>query len=111
MHKLTYACVLTRDIDRLGRFYRAVLQLEPSSRSGYMEFPTEPGIFSLWSLDEFGQIVGAGAADQVAQGNIMLEFRVDVVWSRKYASTRTPPESFTRGLSVTSASPYAAPTL
>ena len=79
MHRLTYACVLARDIDRLGGFYREVLQLEPSSRSGYTEFPTEPGTFSLWSVDEFRQIVGPGAAEQVAQGTIMLEFRVDDV--------------------------------
>jgi hypothetical protein len=37
MPKLTYACVLTRDIDRLEAFYRAVLQLEPtSSRGSYL---------------------------------------------------------------------------
>ena len=64
MHSLTYACVLTRDIDRLGSFYRAVLQLEPaSSRGAYMEFQTEPGIFALWSIDEFQQIA-IGVAHQ-----------------------------------------------
>ena len=53
-----------------------------------MEFPTEPGIFSLWSVDEFRQIVGAGAGDQVAQGNIMLEFRVEDV-DAEYARLRS----------------------
>jgi catechol 2,3-dioxygenase-like lactoylglutathione lyase family enzyme len=91
MHRLTYACVLTKDIDRLDRFYRAVLQLEPSSRSGYLEFPTQQGIFSLWSLDEFLQIVGAAAGDQLAQGSIMLEFRVDDV-DAEYARLRNIPD-------------------
>jgi catechol 2,3-dioxygenase-like lactoylglutathione lyase family enzyme len=89
MHSLTYACVLTRDIDRLGSFYRAVLQLEPaSSRGAYMEFQTEPGIFALWSIDEFQQIVGARHADRLAQGSIMLEFRVDDV-DAEYARLRS----------------------
>ena len=89
MHSLTYACVLTRDIDRLGSFYRAVLQLEPaSSRSAYMEFQTEPGIFALWSIDEFEQILGARLADRLAQGSIMLEFRVDDV-DTEYARLRS----------------------
>ena len=79
MHKLIYACVLTRDIDRLGSFYRAIFELEPRSRGAYMEFQTEPGIFSLWSIDEFEQIVGAAAAQRLAQGSVMLEFRVDDV--------------------------------
>ena len=89
MHSLTYACVLTRDIDRLGSFYRAVLQLEPaSSRSAYMEFQTEPGIFALWSIDEFRQIVGARLADRLGQGSVMLEFRVDDV-DAEYARLRS----------------------
>jgi len=88
MHKRTYVCVLTRDIDRMGGFYRAVLQLEPSSRGAYMEFPTEPGIFSLWSLDELEQIVGANATAGLAQGSIMLEFRVDDV-DAEYARLRS----------------------
>src|SRR5437764_6465348 len=95
MHRLTYACILTKDIDRLGSFYRAVLQMEPSSRGAYMEFETEPGIFSVWSVDEFRQIVGAGAADRIAQGSIMLEFRVDdvdVEYARLQSIERLAPE-------------------
>lgn len=52
MASLTYACVLTRQIERLGAFYRQILQLEPHGRPGYLEFDTRPGIFSLWSLDD-----------------------------------------------------------
>jgi len=37
------------------------------------------GIFSLWSIDEFRQIAGARAGDDLSPGSIMLEFRVDDV--------------------------------
>ena len=79
MPKLTYACVLTRSIDRLGAFYRAVLQVQPSSRAAYLEFPTQPGIFALWSLGDFEQAIGQTAAAGPASGSVMLEFEVDDV--------------------------------
>jgi catechol 2,3-dioxygenase-like lactoylglutathione lyase family enzyme len=88
MAKLTYACVLTRDIARLDAFYRAVLQLEPQSRDAYREFQTQPGIFSLWSRDEFEQITGAAADDALASGSVMLEFEVEDV-DREYERLRT----------------------
>jgi catechol 2,3-dioxygenase-like lactoylglutathione lyase family enzyme len=87
MHQLTYACVLTRDIVRLGRFYGEVLQQAPESRGAYMEFRTEPGIFSLWSVDEFQGIVGGDVAARLAQGSVMLEFRVEDV-EAEYARLR-----------------------
>lgn len=73
---LIYACVLTDDIERLDSFYRQVLRLEPQSREAYREFPTAPGIFSLWSMSEFRHIVGDEAARRVARGSVMLEFQV-----------------------------------
>jgi catechol 2,3-dioxygenase-like lactoylglutathione lyase family enzyme len=76
VHKLVYACVLTHDIDRLDAFYRQVLQAEPQSRAAYREFPTQPGIFSLWALAEFRDLVGEAAAQRAAHGSIMLEFQV-----------------------------------
>jgi catechol 2,3-dioxygenase-like lactoylglutathione lyase family enzyme len=76
--------VLTRDIDRLGAFYREVLQIQPSSRGAYMEFQTEPGIFSLWSLDEFEQTAGTRASEGMGSGSVMLEFQVEDV-DREYA--------------------------
>jgi catechol 2,3-dioxygenase-like lactoylglutathione lyase family enzyme len=87
MPKLTYACVLTRDIDRLGDFYRAVLQSEPSSRGAFMEFDTRPGIFSLWSVEEFEQVAGTQASKGLASGSVMLEFQVDDV-DAEYARLR-----------------------
>jgi catechol 2,3-dioxygenase-like lactoylglutathione lyase family enzyme len=82
MPKLTYACVLSRDIDRLGAFYRAVLQLQPSSRGAYMEFQNQPGIFSLWSLDEFEQTAGTRVSQHFGSGSVMLEFQVEDVDSQ-----------------------------
>jgi catechol 2,3-dioxygenase-like lactoylglutathione lyase family enzyme len=78
MPKLIYTCVLTRNLERMEQFYRAVLQVEPSGRVGYREFPTEPGVFSLWSVDDYKQITGADTADAKA-GSVMLEFQVDDV--------------------------------
>jgi catechol 2,3-dioxygenase-like lactoylglutathione lyase family enzyme len=79
MARLIYSCVLTRDIERMDTFYRAVLQLEPRSRVGYREFPTQPGVFSLWSVEEYEQITGADAAHARSGGSVMLEFQVDDV--------------------------------
>jgi hypothetical protein len=53
MTRLIYCCVLTRDIERMDKFYRTVLRLEPRGRAGYREFPTQPGIFSLWSVEKY----------------------------------------------------------
>jgi catechol 2,3-dioxygenase-like lactoylglutathione lyase family enzyme len=89
--KLIYACVLTRDIERLNAFYRDVLQLEPRSRDAYREFQTQPGIFSLWSLDEFEQITGTAAHDALASGSVMLEFEVEDV-DREYERLRKMDE-------------------
>ena len=71
-----------------------------------MEFDTEPGVFSLWSVDEFQQIAGARVADGLGQGRIMLEFRVDDV-DAEYARLRSieglalefvmPPTTLPRG--------------
>ncbi len=95
MPRLIYSCVLTRDIERLDAFYRAVLQLAPrSSRVGYREFPTEPAVFSLWSVDEFEQITGTDAAT-LAGGSVMLEFQVDDVdaaFARLQGLTQFPIE-------------------
>jgi catechol 2,3-dioxygenase-like lactoylglutathione lyase family enzyme len=91
MARLTYACVLTQDIERLAAFYRAVLQMEPRSRQAYREFQTEPGIFSLWSLDEFQQITGTAATQKSAAGSVMLEFQVEDV-DGEYQRLRHMPQ-------------------
>jgi catechol 2,3-dioxygenase-like lactoylglutathione lyase family enzyme len=97
MARLIYSCVLTRDIDRMDEFYRAVLQLEPrASRAEYREFATDPGVFSLWCIEEYEQITGAGAVrDGLQAGRVMLEFQVDdvdVEYARLRASIDVPIE-------------------
>jgi catechol 2,3-dioxygenase-like lactoylglutathione lyase family enzyme len=79
MSKLVYACVLTRDTQRLATFYRAVLQAEPQWTGAYAEFPTGPGTFSLWSVDAYAEIAGTSALPAGGTGRTMLEFEVDDV--------------------------------
>jgi catechol 2,3-dioxygenase-like lactoylglutathione lyase family enzyme len=79
MAKLSYACVLTRDIERLAGFYREVLQLEPAWTGPYAEFPTDGGVFSLWSMDAYIEVAGAASAPRPGGGPIMLEFEIDNV--------------------------------
>src|SRR5438094_5636558 len=79
MAKLTYACVLTQQIDRLASFNQDVLDLAPHRDGAYVEFSTEPGIFCLWTLDAYAEIAGPKEAPQPGAGGIMLEFQVDNV--------------------------------
>lgn len=80
MAKLSYACVLTRDINRLAAFYREVLQAEPSWTGPYAEFPTDgDGAFSLWSMDAYVEVAGTAAVPNPGGGPTMLEFEIDNV--------------------------------
>jgi catechol 2,3-dioxygenase-like lactoylglutathione lyase family enzyme len=79
MAKLTYACVLTQQIDRLASFYEDVLEVVPRRDGAYVEFSTEPGIFCLWTLDAYAEIAGSDDVRQPGAGGIMLEFEVDNV--------------------------------
>jgi len=76
MPKLSYACVLTQDIERLERFYREVLQAKPEWTGPYAEFPTDGGIFSLWSVDAYAEVAGRAAIPNLVGGPIMLEFEI-----------------------------------
>lgn len=80
MPRLTYACVLTPQIDRMAEFYRQVLQVEPQwTGTDYAEYDTGPGTFCLWSLDAYTQIAGARSQPTIGSGGIMLEFQIDDV--------------------------------
>jgi catechol 2,3-dioxygenase-like lactoylglutathione lyase family enzyme len=79
MAKLSYACVLTQNVERLARFYREVLQAEPEWTGSYAEFPTDGGIFSLWSVDAYAAVAGTVAIPNLVGGPILLEFEVDDV--------------------------------
>jgi catechol 2,3-dioxygenase-like lactoylglutathione lyase family enzyme len=91
MAKLTYACLLTRDIGRLAQFYSDVLQLEPQWNGPYAEYSTQPGIFCLWSLDAYAEIAGTTALPRSETSSIMLEFEVDDV-DAEFARLRRRPQ-------------------
>ena len=74
MPRLSYACVLSQDVEHLARFYREVLQAEPQWTEQYAEFPTGGGTFSLWSVQAFAEVAGVAAAPNPGGGPIMLEF-------------------------------------
>jgi catechol 2,3-dioxygenase-like lactoylglutathione lyase family enzyme len=94
--KLTYACVLTRQIDRLASFYEDVLRVAARREGPYIEFSTEPGIFCLWTLDAYAEIAGAERLPEPGAGGIMLEFEVDDVDAEfaRLRDTSSPPIEF-----------------
>jgi catechol 2,3-dioxygenase-like lactoylglutathione lyase family enzyme len=80
MARLTYACVLTPQIDRMAEFYRQVLRVEPQwTGTDYAEYDTAPGIFCLWSIDAYIQVASAQSQPTIGSGGIMLEFQIDDV--------------------------------
>jgi len=70
---------LTRNIERLARFYREILQAQPEWTGPYAEFPTGGGIFSLWSVDAYVEVAGTTATPTPGGGPVMLEFEIDDV--------------------------------
>ena len=79
MAKLSYACVVTRNIERLAVFYREVLHAQPEWTGPYAEFPTGAAIFSLWSMDAYAEIADPEAMPKAGGGPIMLEFEINDV--------------------------------
>jgi catechol 2,3-dioxygenase-like lactoylglutathione lyase family enzyme len=88
--KLTYACVLTRNIEALAGFYTEILHTQPSWSGPYAEFSTQPGIFCLWALDAYAEIARTAALPQLGTGGVMLEFEVDDV-DAEYARLQQLP--------------------
>jgi catechol 2,3-dioxygenase-like lactoylglutathione lyase family enzyme len=74
--KFSYACVPSRDIQRLARFYTDVLRAEPRWNGPYAEFPSDRGIFCLWAVDAYAQIAGPEAIPKAGAGSVMLESEV-----------------------------------
>ncbi len=73
--KLTHSCIVTEHVDRLRSFYADVLQIEPSDYGRYAEFPTDGGIFALFSL-EGQELLAPGSMRAGSNGSIILEFQV-----------------------------------
>jgi catechol 2,3-dioxygenase-like lactoylglutathione lyase family enzyme len=79
MATLTYACVLTRDIENLAKFYREVLNMDPQWNGAYAEFGTGPTSLCLWATDAYVEIAGPAYLPAAGTGRTMLEFQVDDV--------------------------------
>jgi catechol 2,3-dioxygenase-like lactoylglutathione lyase family enzyme len=79
MATLTYACVLTYDIENLANFYREVLRVNPHWTGPYAEFGTGPTSFSIWATDAYVAIAGPAYLPAAGTGRTMLEFQVDDV--------------------------------
>jgi catechol 2,3-dioxygenase-like lactoylglutathione lyase family enzyme len=83
--KLTHSCIITGNIEGLREFYKDVLQIEPQIYGdSYVEFPTEGGILSLFSL-EGHEDLAPGSARPAANQSLELEFQVadvDVEYDR-----------------------------
>jgi catechol 2,3-dioxygenase-like lactoylglutathione lyase family enzyme len=74
--KLTHSCIITENIGRLREFYKDVLQIEPQTYGdGYVEFPTECGTLSLFSLATHEKLA-PGSARSAANRSLELEFQV-----------------------------------
>ena len=74
--KLTHTCIVTENMERLGSFYQDLLQIEPQTYGeDYMEFTTERGILSLYSLT--GQeCLAPGSITPASNHSVILEFQV-----------------------------------
>jgi catechol 2,3-dioxygenase-like lactoylglutathione lyase family enzyme len=74
--KLTHSCIITESIERLREFYTDVLQIEPPTYGkNYVEFPTECGTLSLFSLGAHEELA-PGSARSAANRSLELEFQV-----------------------------------
>lgn len=77
--KLTHSCIITQSIERLQEFYADVLRIEPQAYGEYyVEFPTECGTLSLYSLVAHEQLA-PGSARAASNRSVELEFQVDDV--------------------------------
>jgi catechol 2,3-dioxygenase-like lactoylglutathione lyase family enzyme len=74
--KLTHSCIITENVERLREFYKGVLQIEPQSYGDdYVEFPTEGGTLSLFSLAAH-EVLAPGSARSATNRSLELEFEV-----------------------------------
>ena len=76
--KLTHTCIITEDVGRLRSFYQEVLQIEPLGEGAYVEFPTEAGTLSLFSLEGLEKLA-PGSMQGASNNTAMLEFHVEDV--------------------------------
>ncbi len=73
---LTHCCIITENIEGLRKFYKDVLQIEPQVYGdSYVEFPTECGTLSLFSLASHDELA-PGSARSGSNQSLELEFLV-----------------------------------
>ena len=73
--KLTHTSIITDDVGRLRSFYKDVLEIEPRGEGAYVEFATEAGTLSLFSV-EGQEKLAPGSAQEASNRSVMLEFQV-----------------------------------
>jgi len=74
--ELSNTCLITPDVNRLVKFYEAVLKLK-AERSGesYAEFHTGAGVLAIFSAASQERYI-PGSAEGAANKSVVLEFRV-----------------------------------
>ena len=76
---LTHTCIVTENVELLGSFYQDVLRIEPQTYGeDYVEFTTERGILSLYSLTGQERLA-PDSITPASNHSVMLEFQVDDV--------------------------------
>ena len=78
LHKLAGICLITHDVERLGRFYESVLQIPGQGDSRYFYFQTgtvQLSIFSVQGMEE----MAPGSTIDSGTGRWTLEFQVEDV--------------------------------
>ena len=76
--KLSHTCIITEDVGRLRSFYQEVLQIEPTGKGAYVEFRTEAGTLSLFSLEGLEKLA-PGLMQGASNNTVILEFQVEDV--------------------------------
>ena len=92
MATLSYACVLTRDIERLAAFYREVLGVDAIGSEDYVQLHSDGTGLALSSKRSV-DIFHAGAAEAKANRSVVLDFEVADV-DQQYCRLRTVVSHF-----------------
>src|SRR5262249_24866545 len=74
--KLGVVTVVSGNLEAMGTFYQAVLQIEPQIyRGNYVEFTLEAGTLALWRQSECAEY-GLGAMRGAANDRVLIELEV-----------------------------------
>jgi catechol 2,3-dioxygenase-like lactoylglutathione lyase family enzyme len=74
--KLTHACIITTDVERLTEFYTVLLQMRPQrAREDYVEFQTAGAALSFYLQSKL-EPYAPGATTPRSNRSVMIEFEV-----------------------------------